>query len=390
MEIRNSYSFKEHIDKNVKPKLNNLVLVFLVFGWYILINILNICGIEFNLYKYVYITSPLFFVMLVKTKSSNEIRGGIIYVYMMIFLYLLVKAAIHNNLTDPYPVPYYITMLYSFFFIQPLLIINIDRFNINYYKKYLYYIIFILNILAMLELGKTNFYISNRFLNIQATSFLVAQFIIIVLHKQKKHFLDFIGVLLSIFVMLATGARASFLSVVLVCAFELFKNYKKTKYVIVCLICTYFFLYYYYYNHLIYLSNFSIFIRPLGLIFFDKNIVFDRSNIGRLIFFNEYSEKIINGGIRSFLFGLSPKSFSFYSHNIFFDIIGFGGIMLLLIFAYLFYLVFKERRNSKLIFSQILFFFICSLFTGSIFINITFFSLITILFNYKEEQEVVK
>ena len=270
-------------------------------------NFINLFEYKMDLYQYVPYTTPILSLILFRKKLLNMKKISLMLIYWFIFFYLLLLDFMHGNVIFFQKPAYYIGMLYDFGFIQTLLILNVDIFDPKIYSKILYYISLIFIIFSIINLFQNGFIINRRFLDTNFTSFLVAQFIIVAISKKKKRLIDIFISTLAIIVILAAAGRASFLAILVVIVLNSVSSIKKFLLFVITLPILYWIGYEIYYIYLVPSSISGAFLRPLGVIFFDKKYIYDLSSMGRINLFHEYFHKIASNAPYSVLFGLGPR-----------------------------------------------------------------------------------
>lgn len=369
---------QNHLNLNKKAYIINFMIVLVVWGWLILSNLMELLGTKINLYMYIIMIAPIYIFLFIMGNYEQIYNRAIIFILITIqtLIYFIFLGVINNNITVH--TKYYFNMIHTSFIILPALLVNVKKFSIKYYSDILYKVSGLFSWLAFINICKSGFVVDSRFLNANITGFLVAQYIILSVYYRKKSIWNKITISTSIIVLLACGTRSAMMGLVITILLKDFKycntleKIKKIGKIVLVYLCG-FYLYY----KLILISELRFYLRPLGVIFLDKSNIFNQASMGRIDYFEEYIS-IIFDKVSNFIFGVGPNSFTNYSHNMFIDLIGFGGIVTLIIYLMIYiYIYIKCEKN--ILFYQFIFFSIAFLFTSSIFVNSVYFSIMLIM-----------
>lgn len=377
---------EQMLDKKNRHDLRyNLMITMVTWGYLIISNYLELYDINIDIKKYIFIMIPIYVYLLIKGNFSRLYSNGIVFIFINIFtlLYFLMQGSINNNLVTE--TKYYYNMIHTSMIVLPIILLNIEKFDINYYSNILRIIIMIFSWLAFIEIASNGFIINSRFLNGNITGFLVCQYIIISLYANKNDILSRISRIISIIVVLACGTRTSMIALLVSIIPYMFRsrNILKTIRSCIIIVMTYMVGFKMYYK-LIKVPKLWFYLRPLGTVFLDQNNILDKASMGRVSYFEEYFE-IIFLNTKNFIFGVGPNSFSNYSHNLFIDLLGFGGLITLIIYIFIGIYIIKVSKPNILLY-QFVFFTISFLGTSSMFINSVYFAIALLIICLSKEN----
>lgn len=372
---------KEDIEDKLKLKnrIINIAIILLIYGWLIYDNMLNLIKISTSLYSFVFLSSPFLIIVLLISLNKNVDKSNffIMFIYCIIPLYIILIDSINQNYT--HRISYNLSMIYIFVFINISIFILAKNVDMVFHYKLLKRISALFILLSLIYFI-INGISANRFLNTNFTSFLIAQFIIVIICEDNRSLLDWIIFFIAIMEILAAGGRSSFIVIIFIIFIRYFKTFKRKLpqilISIIFVIIAFFSMKNFYYNYLKVNPKLTSVSRPIGFIVGDKDIIFDQSSNERIDILNEYLPKIIEKAPLSIIFGLGPKNFDDYSHNIIIDSIAFGGIFTLLINIFVLIKSIKLKRFNQQLFYQILFFFLVMMFTGTFITNIPYWGLV--------------
>lgn len=361
---------------NVKKFFESITTLFIIYGWIIFNNISKLMGNEISLYKYVLISSPIFILVVFFSvkKDFNKRNLVDLYIYISIPIYLIFLDCSNSNYS--HRLSYNIYMIYIFIFINLFIFFIAKNVDIILTNKILKIISCLFIIWSFIELLSNGLFRDSRFLNTNFTSFFIAQFIIIVICQKKISISDFIISIIGIIEILAASGRASLIVLTFVVFIKKFKGIKQGITYIIIGIVLFMGMKNIYYNHLKINENMVYFSRPIGFIVGDMEVVLDDSSNERLKIMHEYKDKMKESIPMSIIFGLGPKNFSEYSHNILIDSIAFGGVITFTLNITVLIRSLKYKKFNECLFYQILFFYLCMMLTGTFITNITYWGLV--------------
>jgi hypothetical protein len=367
---------KSYILKNNKKKIISIITTFIIYGWLFWGNTTTLIGSEVSLYKYVLLSSPIYIltILFLVSLKINKFNLFNIYIYILIPIYLIFVDCINQNYH--HKLSYDIYMIYIFVFMNISISVLAQKIDIGLFNNTIKLISKIFIITSFIVLIGDGVFSNSRFLNTNFTSFLIAQFIIVIICQKKINIFDYIVSIMGVIEMLAASGRASLIVLIIIIFIKKIRSFKQAILYFFISIILFIGLRNIYYNYLKVNEKMIYFSRPIGFIVGDKDVVLDQSSNERLQIFIEYKEEIVKEFPFSVIIGIGPKNFREYSHNILIDSIAFGGIFTFTVNILVLVRSIKLKKYNESLFYQILFFYLCMLFTGTFITNITYWGVV--------------
>lgn len=375
--------------------LDNLALILYIFYWGIFQNISTIFfGISLDrniltsyllLFMGPYVTGRLLYTHLSFRKILNSMAIICIALYLT-FVDVFIGGGNPLDLNS-YPLNYYGPMIYNYLLIPIVAVVLSENLDMEIFRNFFVKI-------SLIEFLILYFVFTNpykgvmRFANTNFTSFFVATIFIAILNDKKiSKLYKLVNAIVTTTIIAFSAGRSSFLAFLLVTTFHYYissRNKRKFIAYIFSFFIVYAVSYNIYWSFLVqYKYKYGAALRPLGFLFFDKFYISDLSSLGRIELAKEYINKIFQSPLYFFT-GRGFISYSFYSHDIILDIIGFGGIIALVMFSVLILKALKVQNGFLR--ESLLFFLINLLFTGSIVLSAETVGLITLSLLYNQSK----